>query len=309
MLDVDVVIAELAALQGGAFSLRQARQAGATESLIRRRRATGQWRDVARGVVVLPGTPDDERRQLWIFWLACGPASVFSHETAARGQGLPAIPIGVHAISLGWGHHRSLGGIRVHQQRIAPRDVVEVKGLPMTTLPRTICDLAMVFSTARLARVVDAAHFDLGCSFTTIGETLLRVGTIGRPGAGRLVHVLDERGPGKEVSTSVLEARLDDILARTSLPAGVAQHPLPGSGRRAGLVDRAFPEAKLILEADGRRWHARRAAMATDRQRDFEAARVGWQTLRPMYEHMESDPEDTAAAIEETYRTRLSQVA
>jgi hypothetical protein len=309
MLDVDIVIADLAAKQGGAFAIAQARALGATPSLVRRRRAHGQWRDVAPGVVVLPGTPDDERRLLWTLQLTFGERAVLSHETAGREQRLPAIPVGIQAVSLGWGHHRTLDGVRIHQQRVDERDVVVVRGLRMTSLTRTICDLATVFSKARLAKVVDGAHFDLGCSYASIGETLLRVGTTGRPRASQLIAVLDERGPGREVARSVLEARLDEILAGTDLPPGRAQHPLPGSGRRAGLVDRAFPEAKLIVEADGRRWHARQLAMAADRQRDIEAARVGWQTLRPMYEHMQSDPDDTAAAIAETYFARLPHVA
>jgi hypothetical protein len=309
MLDIDLTIAELAATQGGAFTLQQARRRGATPSLIHRRRSSGQWRQVAPGVMVVPGAPRDERQFLWIVRLSLGRAAVFSHETAARGQGVSGVPADVHAVSVGWGHHRTLDGVRVHQQRVDPTDVVVRDGLPMTSLARTVCDLATVFSPARLAHVVDSAHFDGGCSFVSMGETLLRVGTRGRPGASRLIPILDERGPGADVAASVLEARLDEVLATTSLPDGIAQHPLPGRGRRRGLVDRAFPEAQLIVEADGRRWHARRAAMATDRQRDIEAARSGWQTLRPMYEHLVGDPDDTAAAIEETYLLRLGRAA
>jgi hypothetical protein len=309
MLDIDFTIAELAATQGGAFTIEQARRRGATSSLVRRRRSSGQWREAAPRVMVVPGAPSDERQFLWIVRLSLGDDSVFSHETAARDQGVSGIPAEVHAVSVGWGHHRTLDGVRVHQQRVDPVDVVVRDGMPMTSLARTVCDLATIFSPARLAHVVDSAHFDGGCSYVTMGETLLRVGTRGRPGASRLIPILDERGPGADVATSELEARLADVLAKTSLPEGIAQHPLPGTGRRRGLVDRAFPEAKLIVEADGRRWHARRAAMPTDRQRDIEAARVGWQTLRPMYEHLVGDPGDTAAAIEETYLLRLGQAA
>ena len=92
-----------------------------------------------------------------------------------------------------------------------------------------------------------------------MGEALLRVGTVGRPGASSLVRVLDERGPGRDVARTALEAKLDEVLSLAGLAHGSAEHPLPGAGRRHGLVDRAFPEAKLVVEADGRRWHARRS--------------------------------------------------
>jgi len=111
------------------------------------------------------------------------------------------------------------------------------------------------------------------------------------------------------VATSALEARLSEVLTLGGLTGGLAQHPLPGTGRLSGLVDRAFPEAKLILEADGRRWHARVAAMPNDRQRDLEAARVGWQTIRLMYEQLTSDAEDVAAALAATYLGRLDPAA
>jgi very-short-patch-repair endonuclease len=53
-----------------------------------------------------------------------------------------------------------------------------------------------------------------------------------------------------------------------------------------GFVDRCWPEAKLILEIDGRRWHARERDMAKDRARDREAARLGWQTVRVLDEEV-----------------------
>jgi hypothetical protein len=257
----------------------------------------------------MAGSPADHRQRLWVTWLSLGGRMVFSHQTAGRLAHLPALPAGIIAVTLPHYDHRRRDGVVVHEQRLDPRDITFIDGFPVTTVCRTVCDLAMVVSRARLTRIVDAVQFDKRIPLTQLGETLLRVGTVGRPGASNLTEVLDERGPGADLSHSHLEDLLRDVLARTDLPLGVQQHPLPGSGRRCGMVDRAFPEAKLILEADGRRWHARQEAMATDAQRVLEAGRVGWMTLRLMHEHLAGDPGDTAAAIAETYRTRLSSVA
>jgi very-short-patch-repair endonuclease len=208
------------------------------------------------------------------------------------------------AVTVAHFDHRQREGVTVHQQRLYQADLMVIDGFPATTVPRTVCDLAMIISLARLRHVVETAHLDRLCTITSIGIALLRVGTIGRPGSERLVTVLDDLGPGEPVARTALEAKLDDVLDQAGLSNSVHQHPLPGIGRRSGLVDRAFPEAKLIIEADGRRWHARNAAMATDRQRDFEAARAGWFTLRIMHDQLVDDPEDTARGIAEIYEDR-----
>jgi hypothetical protein len=261
------------------------------------------------GVFVMAGSVADERQRLWVALLSLGQAAVFSHESAGRLQRLPAIPAGVIAVTLPHFDHRRRDGLVVHQQRLDPRDITIVDGFPTTTVCRTICDLAMVVSRSRLSKIVDGAQFDQHIPLTQMGATLLRVGTVGRPGASRLTDELDRRGPGANLSHSHLERLLRDVLAHSELPAGIDQHPLPGVGRRSGMVDRAFPEAKLILEADGRRWHGRHEAMAADMQRVLEASRVGWMTVRLMHEHLTADPDDVARAIAETYRSRLTSAA
>jgi hypothetical protein len=257
----------------------------------------------------MAGSPADERQRLWAALLSLGDAAVFSHESAGRLQHLPAIPPSIDAVTLPPFDHRRRPGLVIHQQKLDPQDVTTIDGFPTTTVGRTVCDLAMVVSLARLRKIVDAARFDHRIAITTLGGTLLRVGTVGRPNAAQLTRVLDELGPGADLSHSRLEQLLDEVLSPTCLPAAVAQHPLPGIGRRSGMVDRAYPEAKLILEADGRRWHARQEAMAIDAQRTLEASRLGWMTLRLMHEHLTGDPDDVADAVVETYLSRLTAVA
>ena len=60
----------------------------------------------------------------------------------------------------------------------------------------------------------------------------------------------------------------------------IKQHPFPGWHFPGGCVDFAYPEAKLIIEVDGRARRARLADRRRDAERDAEAARVGWLVLR-----------------------------
>jgi hypothetical protein len=123
-------------------------------------------------------------------------------------------------------------------------------------------------------------------------------GQIARPGKrglGKLGAVLDERGPGHVPPQSELEGRLFEVLAHAGLPAPVRQFPLPGRGVVTGLTDAAYPDVRLILEADGRRWHTRIRDLRRDHLRDAEAARAGWQTLRFLYEEIVGDASYVAA--------------
>src|SRR3954465_12796888 len=100
MNEIDRVLAGLAAVQGGAFGRQQAIEAGATATLIRRRRESGAWIPAAPGVFVMPGTVDDVRRRRWILLLSLGPTAVLSHETAGRVRHVSGVPRGVEVATV-----------------------------------------------------------------------------------------------------------------------------------------------------------------------------------------------------------------
>ena len=95
------------------------------------------------------------------------------------------------------------------------------------------------------------------------------------------------------------------VLSEAGLPPARHEYPLPTTSDLRGFVDRAWPEVRFIIEADGRRWHTRRADFARDAQRDLEASALGWHTLRVTWEMLRFDPEVTAALIRSTYEERV----
>ena len=74
-------------------------------------------------------------------------------------------------------------------------------------------------------------------------------------------------------------------------------------------MDRAWAEAMLIVEYDGRRWHTRRAEIDRDHRRDLEASALGWHPLRLTWEQLASDPVGTAELWMATYERRLALVS
>jgi hypothetical protein len=146
---------------------------------------------------------------------------------------------------------------------------------------------------------------------TSVGalhRVLRQVNRRGRRGVGRIAEVLERRRPGDPTPRSHLERLADRLLAGSGLPTPLHEHPLPGAAPGTGLVDRAWPDALLILEVDGRPWHAREAAMARDRARDRTAAGAGWLTLRVLDEEVVGVPELVRSDVVATYRTRVHQL-
>jgi very-short-patch-repair endonuclease len=227
-----------------------------------------------------------------------------SHESAVADFGLPDFPRTLLAVTVPHPEHQRVAGAVVHQTRWLPRHHwLNFGGRRTTTMARTLVDLAATTSRIQLDRAYEDAlltkHLTYEKMSRCFGELLLP----GRKGMTKMASILDERGPGFVPAASELERLLFATCALVDLEP-VRQFPLPSRGDMHGLVDAAFPDAKLILEADGRRWHDRVAAQRADRARVTAAARVGWETLRFGHEELTSDPEGEAEAIRETYDLR-----
>jgi hypothetical protein len=306
----DRVAAQLSLVQRGVFARWQLREAGVSAAAIQRRLRAGTWVRHWQGVYGLPGVGSSYEQRLWIAWLAVGPQSAISHESAAEVRGVPDVVRGLVTLTgphSGW--HR-IPDTTVHQLNdLLPEHVSQVNGLPVTTVPRTIVDLAAVVHPARLRHIVeDSTHARL-TTISAIGECLASVARRGKPGVVPLTAALDLFGPGRQVTASRLERVTLDLIRASGLPMPIAQYPFPGRRFASGCVDFAYPQAKLIVETDGRRWHTRIQEIARDHERDMEAARHGWQTLRLLYEHVTQDPNGTIDTLAAVLHQRLLLLA
>lgn len=158
---------------------------------------------------------------------------------------------------------RRIPGIRAHRARhgLDPRDRTEFCGIPVTTVARTLVDLAAELNGSQLAR---ACH-EAGVLYRTTPaevETVLARRTRA-PGARRLRAVL--RGE-TQVSLSRLESAFVAHLRREELA-------LPITNRLAGgrRVDCRWPDHRLTVELDGYRFHNSRHAWERDRKRERAA--------------------------------------
>ena len=138
--------------------------------------------------------------------------------------------------------------------------------------------------------MLDDLVFDRRTTYDDVGVALAEVARPGKPGVVALARVLDDRSEAAVAGAERARRALFAALAGGGLPDPQRQRVLPGVGAIPGLVDAAYPTAGLILEGDGRRRHTPSADLRRDHERDAEAARAGWQTLRFLYEQITVTP-------------------
>lgn len=307
MRKADEVAVELGLVQCGVFGRWQLRPRGVTDTEIKDRISTGSWIRHAPGVYGLPGVAPSFLQRCWIGWAAVGPDAVVSHEAAAQLHNIPNVIRERVTLITPHSNQCRIPDAFVHQiSDVRSEHRTAISGLAITTVPRTVVDLAGVVHATRLRHIVeDVKHAGLA-TYPAIGECLASVARRGKPGVRPLTRVLDQLTTTTAKSQSKLESALFDLLRAAGMPLPIAQHPFPGRLFTKGCVDAAYVPAKLVLEADGRSWHTRIQELKRDHDRDADAARYGWDTLRLLYEHIVGDPEGTVALIRDVLQQRLA---
>lgn len=157
---------------------------------------------------------------------------------------------------------RRIEGIKTTRCRdIDPRDRMMWRRIPVTTVARTLVDLAAVLSAEALGRACHEAGIRHRTTPADVEQVLARRPT--SPGAAKLRAILlgEER-----VVLSKLEARFLELLREASLP-------LPRTNKPAGgrCVDCRWPEHRLTVELDSYTYHSSRHAWEADRSRERAA--------------------------------------
>jgi very-short-patch-repair endonuclease len=298
MFDAD--IADIASRQWGLFSRAQARSLGGTDAMLQHRVTRGRLVRAHPGVYSFPSWPESWRRRLWCAHLDAGPQSAVSHEAAAALHGLLNFPPGpVHLLTPHGDHHRGPRPNYLHQSRdFGPDHVTRIDGLSVTTLARTFCDLAATARRGRLTRALEDAHLTRRCSIASVLALATELNRPGKRGLGWLIKTLEDRGPGRAVPESALEARLVKVLRQGGFKDLRLQHELPWRPHVPDRVD-VLVNGRIIVEADSRRWHGRVDSMADDRRRDRDAQIHGYPLYRFLYEEVMHEPDVVCETLNE----------
>jgi hypothetical protein len=106
------------------------------------------------------------------------------------------------------------------------------------------------------------------------------------------------------ISRSELEQRGLAFLARNGFPTPEIEFKPPWAGPEVGRVDVAYPEIKLVIEFDGRRWHDRSDRFENDRLRDQIAVSKGWAVVRITWRQLHTDGRGLVSRLRETVENR-----
>lgn len=274
-------LACLAATQHGVFTKAQALDAGATETLIKRRCASGQWERLHPRVFRIAGSPPTWRQSLIAACFAWGDGVVVSHRAAAALWRLPGFEPGFVELIVPRGRRRTHShGIVAHRLPMLPiADISLVEEIPVTAVARTLIDIAAIAAPDILEEAMDDALRRGLVSLPRLRWRLSELGRSGRPGIVVMRALLAARESSSAVPGSVFETRLLRILLEAGIPKPTLQHPIRDGRRTVAVVDFAFPAAQLAIEADGYRWHSGRARWEHDLARRNILTSLGWRVV------------------------------
>jgi very-short-patch-repair endonuclease len=278
----DSRLAELATSQHGVVSREQLFARRFTRHAIETRLARRRLHRIHRGVYAVGHTRLTVRARWMAAVLACGTDAALSHQDAAALHGLLKIGSGdIHVTALK-GH--SIDGICCHCVRaIRPADVSKIDGIRVTTLPRTLLDLAEATDRSDFAAALKQAQHEDTLDLRALTATMAR--NHGRRGVKALRDLTEEPG----WTQSELERRFVALTRAHGLP-----RPLTNQYVEGELVDAYWPDHRLIVEVDGWRTHKTRAAFEADRVRDAKLVAAGYRVLRITYRRLRDDPRGVA---------------
>jgi hypothetical protein len=290
-------LAQLATRQHGVVARRQLLALGFGTEAIKVALGEGRLSSLHEEVFAVGHLRVPRRGYWWAAVLAYGPDAVLSHHTAATLWGLQRPRRESIHVNAGCGRQgvRRREGIWIHRCKLAPEDRGRREGVPVTTVARTLFDLAEVAPFESLKKAAEEAD----------RLKLLRVSQLelvcergrGRRSLRPVRRLLAELGPPGE-GRSPLETRFANFLRAQAIAPPVQNvHVLDHE------VDALWPEAKLIVELDSWEHHGHRAAFERDRARDPKLLLAGYRTIRITHRRLDKEP----AAIAAELRALLAQ--
>lgn len=276
-----------AAARHGIVTVDDLTGAGISPAQVDRWIASGRLRLLGRGTYRVGGAPATYEGEILAAILVLPVETWASHRCAAWLWELPGFEARqlielTRTVRLSVRRH----GVRMHRSTLVPAHHVTVRrGIPTTTISRTIFDLARTVPSAHLERVIEAALRGPSCSITSLYRVFHDLGGRGRPGSARMRECLEWRGERYVPTESEL-----DLVGRAVLREVVElEHQVEVSDERGYIrrVDALHRASGLVVEWDGDAFHSTPQQRRLDREQDarlralgLEVVRFGWTDVR-----------------------------
>jgi very-short-patch-repair endonuclease len=262
--------------QHGVLSAAQLAEMGFDKQRVKRAIAAGHLHRVHKGVYAVGHRLVGPHGRWWAAILACGDGAVLALRSASHLWDL--WPSSKEAVDVICPRQVRRPGIDAHRHRLRPDEVTVRDGLPVTTVERTLVDLARVLTPRQLEQAYDRARMRGLIDYAARRRILRRAPA---PALQRLIDA--DRAPA--VTSSVLEDAFLALIRDARLP-----EPDSNTYPSGTQVDFRWSARRLLVEVDGHGGHATRRARQRDARNDVRHLLHGWTTVRFTYEDVVHDP-------------------
>ena len=217
---------------------------------------------------------------------------------AAHLLGLPGATPVPPEVTAGLGSTHRVPGVRVRRSGVLPNShITECEGILVTTVSRTLIDVARCGSVVRVGSMLDQLVRTKRVTVEQVVDDFDELARRGRPGIATMRAVLEPRLGGSVVERSELERRGLGFLRRNGFDLTDVEFRPPWAGPQVARVDVADPRRRVVIEFDGRRWHDNDEAFERDRVRDQLAMAAGWIVVRITWHQLERESAATARRL------------
>ncbi len=302
---LDRALEHLARRQFGVFTYQQARQLGYADKMIVARVRSGAWIRLESGVYALASAKPTWQRQYKAAELSV-PGAAVAGLAAAKVQSLDGFNVARPELVVAYTRSVRNRLATVHRSDTAATTLHD--GFRVTTVAQTLLDVLMRVPLSKTERAMDRAILEHRLDVAALDERADAYAKSRRPGIATGRALDDERtADGWTPPESELERRLVRLVERIPGVAPITlQATLPWWTTGEGRVDILIALWRLIIEADGRRWHARVADFDADRWRDDVAVANGHRVMRFTHTHLRHRPVEVAGLILQAGRAAMA---
>lgn len=258
------------------------------------------WEELTTNVIRLTAFPDSFAQRCMAGALDVSPAAVVSRVSAACLWGLAGFsPSTVHVTRPTSACSRRSHLAIVHESRYLPaHHCTHNQGVPVTTLTRTLFDLAGVLHPARTERALENALKYRMVSLEDLRRVTVELLARGRRGSTLMRALLEARGVGYIPPASGFEADFLSLLVAADLPLPEGQVNLGGALAWIGRVDFYYRLLRLVIEVDSDLHHSAKLDVESDRRRDRALRQAGFSVLRITESQLRDRPDEVVALLQ-----------
>jgi Transcriptional regulator, AbiEi antitoxin len=252
---------------------------------------SGRLHRIHRGVYAVGHTDLSRKGECLAAVLAVGPGALLSYHSAGWLWGIwRGSPVPFHITAAVPRHHPTPEGMVRHRARnLVDSDRTVVDGIPVTSVARTVLDLAWKLRADQLRRVLARAE-ELGLlDLAELAAVIER--NRGHHGAKRLRYALAIYRP-PAYTRSEFERRFVARLVDAGLP-----RPATGWNEVGYELDLCWPDLRFGVELDAYETHGTRDAFERDHDRDLALALAGIETIRVSERQFRRAPNEIVARV------------